>query len=33
MDTREERIKRRAYEIWERRPTGREQEHFKPCRR
>lgn len=30
MDTREERIKRRAYEIWERegRPTGREQEHW-----
>ncbi|MER9301838.1 DUF2934 domain-containing protein [Mesorhizobium sp. M0496] len=30
MDSREERIKRRAYEIWERegRPTGREQEHW-----
>ncbi|MCA0048141.1 DUF2934 domain-containing protein [Mesorhizobium sp. B283B1A] len=30
MDRREERIKRRAYEIWERegRPTGREQEHW-----
>ncbi|MCA0030238.1 MULTISPECIES: DUF2934 domain-containing protein [unclassified Mesorhizobium] len=30
MDSREERIKRRAYEIWERegRPAGREQEHW-----
>ncbi|RWC55127.1 DUF2934 domain-containing protein [Mesorhizobium sp.] len=30
MESREERIKRRAYEIWERegRPTGREQEHW-----
>lgn len=30
MDTREQRIKRRAYEIWERegRPVGREQEHW-----
>ncbi|AZO41512.1 DUF2934 domain-containing protein [Mesorhizobium sp. M7D.F.Ca.US.005.01.1.1] len=30
MDSREERIKRRAYEIWERegRPAGREEEHW-----
>ncbi|MGO4637129.1 DUF2934 domain-containing protein [Mesorhizobium sp. 2RAF45] len=30
MDSRDERIKRRAYEIWERegRPAGRDQEHW-----